>query len=301
MMKALFSSSSAARRGIFLLVCVMLMVVVALKVAPAARASGCGANSFTYTATTSNTGGYITTINSSFTNNLPNILFEVSQLYTGAYDPHPLGVWYNSLFGRWTIFNEDKQPMTIGTSFSIREQPASCSTPPVWKVYRHAATASNTLANYTQIDNSITNNNPNAVIEVTQDFTGVYDPHEVGVFYTGSHWAIFNEDGAAMPVGASFDLSVGSSPNTAFQQVYIHSATAANTSGYISYPSFPKLTNPNLTPRVTQVWNSTGVCGCVYNPHAVGLWYDGLVGRWTVYNVDFAPMPVGAAFFISTV
>jgi hypothetical protein len=123
MVKALLYSSSAAKRGIFLILCVMLMFVLALQAPPSARASGCGANVFTYTATTSNTSGHITAINSSITNNHPDIRFEVSQLYTGAYDPHPSGVWYNSFAGRWAILNEDTQPMPIGPAFSIREQP----------------------------------------------------------------------------------------------------------------------------------------------------------------------------------
>jgi hypothetical protein len=301
MMKAQLCSSSAATRGLFLLLSVMLMLVATGKAAPSAQASGCGANVFTYTATTANTNNYITTINSALTDNTPNILFEVSQLYTGAYDPHPLGVWYNAFTGHWTIFNEDIQPMTLGTSFSIREQPASCTVLPVWQVYRHAATASNIHGDYTVLDNSVTNNDPNAVVEVTQDFTGVYDPHEVGVFYIFGHWAIFNEDGAAMPAGATFDLSVGYASSTAFQQVYLHTATTSNTNAHITYPSAAVFTNPYLLPRVTQVWNSNGVCGCVSNPHAVGVWYDPGAGRWSVYNVDRAPMPVGAAFFISTV
>jgi hypothetical protein len=301
MRKPRLSSSSAARRGAFLLLSVMLMLVATWKAAPTAHASGCGANVFTYMATTSNTSGYITTINSAFSNNNPNILFEVSQLYTGAYDPHPLGVWYNSLAGRWTIFNEDTQAMTIGTSFSIREQPASCTALPVWQVYLHTATASNTAGDHTVLDSIVTDYNPNAVVEVTQDYRGVYDPHEVGVYYTGSQWAIFNEDQAPMPAGAAFDLSVGQAQQTAYQNVYIHAATAANTFGHVTYPSDGEFTNPNLTPRVNQVWNANDVCGCVYNPHAVGLWYNPLAGRWSVYNVDRAPMPAGAAFFISIV
>jgi hypothetical protein len=299
MMKALLYSSSAAKRGIFLLLCVMLMFVVALKAAPAARASGCGANVFSYTATASNTSGHITTINSIITNNHPDIRFEVSQLYTGAYDAHPLGVWYNSFAGRWTILNEDTQPMPIGTSFSIREQPDTCTTLPEWKVYRHTATASDIVGAYTIIDNSVTNNNPNAAVEVTQEFTTLYNPHEVGAFYTGSRWAIFNEDGAPMPVGASFDLSVGQALKTSYQQVFAHTATASNTSGNVSQLTASVFTNPNLLPRVTQAWNPGGDCGCEYNPHAVGLWFDSGAGRWTIYNVDNAPIPLGAKFFIS--
>jgi hypothetical protein len=291
----------AAKRGMVLLLSVLLTLIVTWIAAPTAHASGCGANSFSYTATTSNTSGHITTINSSITNNHPDIRFEVSQLYTGAYDPHPLGVWYNSFAGRWTILNEDTQPMPTGTSFSIREQPDTCTTLPEWQVYRHTATASNVVGDYTIIDNPVTNNNPNAAVEVTQEFTSLYNPHEVGAFYTGSRWAIFNEDGAAMPVGASFDLSVGQALKTSYQQVFAHTATVSNTSGNVSQLTASVFTNPSILPRVTQVSNPGGSCGCVFNPHAVGLWFDTGAGRWAIYNVDNASIPLGAKFFISSI
>jgi len=299
--KAQVYSAGAAKRGLFLILSVMLLLIVTWKAAPTARASGCGANVFTFTATTANTAGYITTLDTPYT---ANLTLQVSQLYTGAYDPHPLGVWFDSAVGRWTIFNEDQQPMTLGTSFAIREQPTTCTTLPTWKVSRHTATASNTSANFTTLDNSVTNNDPNAAIEVTQEWTGVYNPHEVGVFYTGGHWAVFNEDGAAMPVGATFDLSMDQSLHTGFQEAYIHTATAGNTNGHITYlyESAAAFTNPNSVGwiRVTQVWTPKGVCSCVLNPHAVGLWYDPGAGRWSVYNVDHTPIPTGAAFFVTT-
>ena len=41
-----------------------------------------------------------------------------------------------------------------------------------------------------------------------------------------------------------------------------------------------------------------GHCG-VINNHTVGVWYDSTAGQWVIYNVDQAPMPVGAQFFIT--
>jgi hypothetical protein len=82
-MKALLYSSSSAMRGIVLLLCVLLLFIAPWKAAPTARASGCGATIFTYTATSANTSGYIT-LNTLYTDNTPDILLEVSQFYTGA-------------------------------------------------------------------------------------------------------------------------------------------------------------------------------------------------------------------------
>ena len=37
---------------------------------------------------------------------------------------------------------------------------------------------------------------------------GVFNGHQVGVWYTGSRWSVFNQDSAAMPVNAEFDVIV---------------------------------------------------------------------------------------------
>ncbi len=96
MMKTRLCSSGATQRGIFLILSVMLLLIVTWKATPPARASGCGANVFTFTATSANTSGYITTLDTPYT---ANLTLQVSQLYTGAYDPHPLGVWFDSAVG----------------------------------------------------------------------------------------------------------------------------------------------------------------------------------------------------------
>lgn len=64
------------------------------------------------------------------------------------------------------------------------------------------------------IDNVLTNGDPHAMLFVTQNLnppdTGltIYNPHPIGVFYAGGNWQIFNEDLAAMPTGASFNVLV---------------------------------------------------------------------------------------------
>ena len=79
-------------------------------------------------------------------------------------------------------------------------------------VYTHIATAANTTANWTELDNKDTNGNPNAFVIVTPNRssspTHVVDNHPVGVWYdTGvDEWAIFNEDGASMPLGDAFNV-----------------------------------------------------------------------------------------------
>lgn len=36
----------------------------------------------------------------------------------------------------------------------------------------------------------------------------MFNDHPVGVFYTGLHWAIFNQDGSSMPPNAAFHVVI---------------------------------------------------------------------------------------------
>ncbi len=99
-------------------------------------------------------------------------------------------------------------------------------------VFVHRATPQNTFANSTYLDHPLTNDNPNAVLSVTQNWNpggdgGIYNDHPVGVWYDANarRWAIFNQDRAAMRDGASFnavvwatEASVPESPTTSTQQ-----------------------------------------------------------------------------------
>src|SRR5262249_53696491 len=152
-----------------------------------------------------------TFIDNAETNNQPNLILEVSQVYPNNYDAHPVGVWYDADLGKWAIFNEDFGDMPLGTSFNVYLTTA-------WTNASHGgafqitATTGNTAGDETVITNGLTDNQPSARLLVTQDWIGTYNPHEIGVWYDGSQWLIFNEDRATMPVGATFHVSVDSAP-----------------------------------------------------------------------------------------
>lgn len=82
-------------------------------------------------------------------------------------------------------------------------------------VFVHTATPDNISANSTYLDNPLTNNDPNVIVQVTQNWNpggegGTYNDHEIGVWYDGSRdqWAIFNQDREAMTEGAQFNVGV---------------------------------------------------------------------------------------------
>ena len=157
---------------------------------------------------------------------------------------------------------------------------------------RRRATAA---SDYTTIDNPLTNGNPNALLLVTPNWNpggvgGIYNNHAIGVWYTGSKWSIFNQDLAAIPVGAAFNVYV----LTAGAGVFVHKATAGNSSGDYTVLDNPLANgNPHALVYVTPNWNPGGVGG-TYNNHATGVWYDG--SRWAIFNQDLAAVPANAAF-----
>jgi len=69
-------------------------------------------------------------------------------------------------------------------------------------------TTSGSGSHITVIDHPSTNDNPTAILFVTQHWETVYNPHEVGVYYFNGRWRIFNEDFVDLPVGAMFNVLV---------------------------------------------------------------------------------------------
>ena len=78
----------------------------------------------------------------------------------------------------------------------------------------HTATVANKLsANGTDIDNILTNADPNAILIVTQKLNPngiIYNDSPIGVYYnnTRQKWEIFNQDGTAVPTNAQFNVLV---------------------------------------------------------------------------------------------
>ena len=77
----------------------------------------------------------------------------------------------------------------------------------------HRAVAANISVHVTTIDHPLCNNQPNAILLITPNWNpggvgGVYNSHVTGVYYAGGRWIIFNQDSAAMPVNAAFNVLV---------------------------------------------------------------------------------------------
>jgi hypothetical protein len=239
---------------------------------------------FIHSTNSSNIRGHMTDINHSSVNGNPNALLFVTQHY-GQYNDHQIGVWYNS--GKWTIYNEDKKAMPNGTKFNV------ISVSPSNNAFQHKAQGGNIRGNSTIINHPATNNNPNAILFITQNWTGSYNPKALGVWYNGSNWAIFNQDRSAMPNGANFNVLV---LNQGFvselnANVSIESATdAGKKNQWGPYLTTTSLTDPTAILLTTQNWQTNGP----YNPHVTAVWFGG--NSWTIYNEDKQPMATNAKF-----
>jgi hypothetical protein len=166
----------------------------------------------------------------------------------------------------------------------------------------HHATDENSRGDYTYITDPSINGDANAIVLVAPSTDrgnagdATYD-HNIGVWYEGVNekkWAIFNQDRAAIPGGAAFEVVVPPA-----SQSFVLYAVPDNTIGNSTYLDNPLINGePNAVLSVTQDWNPGGGRG-VYNDHPIGVVYEKDVPKWAIYNQDGALMPDGAAFNIS--
>jgi len=250
---------------------------------------------FVHTATVGNIVSNRTIIDHASINNNPNAIVLVTQNWNpggvgGTYNNHAIGVYYSFSAKKWAVFNQDLAGMPVDAAFNVLIPTTDTA------AFLHTATATNSGSNSTFIDHSLTNSNPHAIVLVTQNWNpgGIYNDHPIGVWYSFSaqKWVIFNQDGADIPIGATFNVLVPSVDTS----VFVHFGRTSNivtNSTVIDHPLTNE--NPNAIILVTQNWNPSGVSG-TYNDHPVGVWYSNLAKKWVIFNQDIAGIPVDAAF-----
>jgi len=253
---------------------------------------------FVHTATSANIGPHYTCIDHPLTNNNPNAIILVTANWNpggmgNTYDNHSIGVAYSTVEYKWVIFHEDQAAMPIGAAFNVLIPDASAG------VFVHEATVSNTSYSWTTIDHPRTNDNPNAIVLVTQNANPggagyIYNDHSIGMYYSSAEkkWVIYNQDLDSMPIGAAFNVLIPPTDSAAF----VHKATASTITDNWTTIDHPLTNdNPNAIVLVTQNKSPGGVEGPPFD-HPIGVWYYSSVGKWAVFNQDLANMPEDAAF-----
>ncbi len=229
-----------------------------------------------------NIAGHITTLDHTSVNGQAGKLLFITQRY-GKYNDHQVGVYYEG--NRWKIYNEDIAAMPDETMFNV------LAVNPSDRAFQHQSSKANISNNWTIIDHPKTNNNPNAILLVTQNWKGTYNTKPIGVWYTNGKWAIFNQDRSAMPEKVNFNVLVLEEG----RQSGLQGATAGlHTAAKAEYISPVSETKSNAVLFITQNFRNQGQ----YNNHFPSVWHNG--ASWTVYNQDKAAMNVGAMFNVIT-
>jgi hypothetical protein len=258
---------------------------------------------FVHTATADNTSGNHTYIDHPLTNDNPDAIVLVTPNWNpggvgSTYNDHPIGVYYSTGENKWAVFNQDFASMPTGAAFNVLIPTTGAA------AFVHSATAANITSNWTTIDHPLTNDNPNAIVLVTQNWNpsgvlpGKYNDQPIGVWYssTAQKWAIINQDYTTdIPVDRAFNVLI---PATG-ANVFVHTATAANSTDNYTVIDHPLTNdNPNAIAFATQNYNPGGVGG-KYNDQPIGVLYSSASQKWAVFNQDTTvDMPVDAAFNI---
>jgi hypothetical protein len=118
--------------------------------------------------------------------------------------------------------------LMLASFFPLRAQ----CTSPCSSFFVHQALPANVSRNWTIITHPLTDRNPNAILLVTPRWGGRYAPavlsiynHPIGVWYTGTKWAIFNQDLTFMHTFSDFNVHV----LNACPSVFVHRANRSNT------------------------------------------------------------------------
>jgi len=215
----------------------------------------------------------------------------------GVYNDYPICVFFYG--SQWVILNLKQESMaTMPFRAAFNVQILSEGT----DAFIHTATAENTSEYWTAIDSQKypLASDPNALVFATYNFSastgsGLYNNHPIGVWYTGTEWAIFNRDLHPMPKGTAFNVHIVS-PDA--DNALIHKAMLSNirdeNGTAIDNPS-PLFHDPDLLvfamPRVSA--GSTPE----KNDLNIGVYHNG--SEWTIFNQNRTkPMPDGAEFNI---
>lgn len=245
--------------------------------------------SFDHLTTAANTSGNNTLVNSPALNGVATALaFANPNITLGAAGmSQPFGVYYAGSF--WRLFDQTSTLMTPNVGFNLFV-PATGS-----GLFEHIATAATTSSYFTLINNAATDDRPDAIVLVTQNWepNHVYNPHPVGLYYAAPNWFVDNLDRIAMPVNAGFNVyAQPASPNA-----WRATATAANLASGALRVDHPLLDGkPCARPQGTRLSNGTVASNWTWiysNDQWYILGYDALPSG-TQFHIVVDPAQVAA-------
>jgi hypothetical protein len=249
---------------------------------------------------TSPTGGAYTLINNGATNGNPGaILFVTSNAKPNGVcgcvsNTIPVGVFYDTAAAQWGIFCEQTGiTVQAGVSFNVLVVPSATS-----NVFTITSSPSNINGDTTWINNSVTNDEPAAILQVTPngDAGGepiVYNDQVPGVWFNASKWGVFNESEAPMPVGVSFNVLVGAASSGGGKTKTVKAPKPQNKTNGVEFNNPTTNGDSNAFVLDTPNYDPNGIGG-VIDTSQTDVLYDGQF--IDVANSDNAVMKKGTAF-----
>ena len=119
----------------------------------------------------------------------------------GQYNNNPIGAYYNIGTDMWQVENRNFEDLPLNAQFNVLYQEPSAN------AYVHTAETVNTSGHITYINHPLLNDSPCAQFQVTPVGFST-NPHPIGVYYTNSTWAIFNQDIEDIKIGNDFYIIV---------------------------------------------------------------------------------------------
>lgn len=152
----------------------------------------------------------------------PDAIVQITAVWNppgsvGVYNDRVAGVGYDASRKRWLIMNDAQKNLTMPTdaAFTVFVAPDN------GRGFVHTTTSDNTFDNFTYLNLAALDANPAAVLMVTPRWSYPHTPgsnnnlRRIGVWYDTEtkRWAIYNEDHATMPVGATFNVYYAATPS----------------------------------------------------------------------------------------
>jgi hypothetical protein len=209
----------------------------------------------------------------------------------GVANPHSIGAWYSS--PAWYAFNQGGETMPVGAAVNVFVPGLGGG----GASYAHVATAANIGGDHTRLDNAYLNGTNSALVLATANWahsgTGVYNNHPIAVgndcLVPGPDcWYVVNQDGAAIPVNAAFNIyAQDRSPNA-----YRHEVTPLNRSPDGSETTLDHfLLNGTPCAQVHVARTASLLTNETYDLRYAA-------DRWRIFNHLGIEMPLGARFFV---
>ncbi len=247
---------------------------------------------FQVESTLTNTSGSALTIDNALTNNKPGALLIVTQYWAGVYNPHAVGVFYNTASAKWQIVNEDAVSVPTGARFNVRVAQATAT-----QTFEFITTGLNSSSDKSFINRLGINGKPTALLLVTHYINGNHLfatdlPKSIGVQFISdpkvNKWSVYNEDHSSAIATCYVVANITKEKNVSSQTSDV--MTVGGDSFYISDPTADG--HPNAVIFVTHDYGAAHEV----QSHPVGVYYTG--NQWAIFNEDVATFAVGETFNI---